>query len=131
MPHTLFRSAMATLFALALASPALSQSDEQKAAIATVYKMSQESKSIDEFTAMIDECQRLLETELSKSYQDYIKKLASWAYNRRGELRSEEAAAQAGADGADAAAQLDAQAMEDFNASLQLDATRYKAFHNR
>jgi tetratricopeptide (TPR) repeat protein len=97
--------------------------DDSKAAIQSVYQMSQEAKSIAELDKMIDECRRLLETGLSKTYEDYVKQLASWAYNRRGELRSEEAESP---ESGNAAA-----AMEDFNTAIELDPTRGKAYHNR
>lgn len=128
MPQTVSRFVSAILLVFALAPSVFAQNEEQKAAIQAVYKMSQEAKSLDELTAMIDECQRLLGTELSKSYQDYIKQLASWAYNRRGEVRSEDAGKQSDAA---AAGELDAQALDDYNKAIELDTSRWKAYHNR
>jgi tetratricopeptide (TPR) repeat protein len=128
MPHMSHRFLLTVLFALAATAMAAAQdeapSDEDsKAAIQAVYQMSQQAKSIAELDQMIDECRRLLEKGLTKTYEDYIKQLASWAYNRRGELRSEEADSQGSGDAASA--------MEDFNAAIELDPTRGKAYHNR
>jgi tetratricopeptide (TPR) repeat protein len=126
-------SCIAAVFSLAafFATAASGQEDPSKSAVAEVYRMSQEAKTLEEFDAMLDECQRLMEAGLSQAHQDYVKQLASWAYNRRGELRAEEAAAKAEAGETEAAAQLEAGALEDFNEAIKLDPTRWKAYHNR
>jgi tetratricopeptide (TPR) repeat protein len=131
MPRTLIRSAAVLLLAGFLAPVAAGQEDTSKSAVADVYRMSQESKSIEDFDKMIEECLRLQDAGLSQAHADYVKQLTSWALNKRGELRSDAAIAKADAGEAEAAAQLDAQALEDFNASLKLDPSRWKAYHNR
>lgn len=129
MPHTSLRYLLAALVTLAGAPAAMGQEDAT-AAIRSIYERSQAASTLDDYAAMIDECQRLLEAGLSRQHQDYVKRLASWAYNRRGEARADEAATKAEAD-PNAAAQLDAQALEDFNAAIELDPSRWKAYHNR
>lgn len=129
MPRTSLRLALVVLAGL-VSSTALAQ-DDAKTAIQSVYQMSQQAQSIDDFTTMIDECQRLVETDLSQPHQDYVKQLCSWALNRRGELRADEAASKLNEGDSEAATQAEAQALEDFNAALELDPSRWKAYHNR
>jgi tetratricopeptide (TPR) repeat protein len=125
------------LLAMPLAAPVRGQGPAQGAAdhrtaVQAVFQLSQTAATMEDYTTMIDECQRLMaEPGLAPAHQAYLKQLGSWALNRRGEARSEESAAKAEAGDTEAAAQLDAQSLEDFNLALEWDATRWKAFHNR
>ncbi len=129
MPRTLLCCTVVVLAGL-FGLPAFAQ-DDVKAALESVYRLSQDARSIDDLTVMIDECRRLLDTDLAPKHQEYVKQLCSWGLNRRGELRADEATAKSAAGDAEGSAQLDAQALEDFNAALELDPSRWKAYHNR
>jgi tetratricopeptide (TPR) repeat protein len=132
MPPTLLRLVSAFLAAVVLAPVVFAQEEEgAKSAIQTVYEMSQTAETADDFDKMIEECRRLLETGLSRQHEAYVNRLAAWAYNRRGEARAEEAASVAAEGETEEAARLDSLAVEDFTASLKLDPSRWKAYHNR
>ncbi|MBW3598190.1 MAG: tetratricopeptide repeat protein [Planctomycetes bacterium] len=131
MSSTSLRLVAAAMVLLFAAPAALAQDDDARTAIQSVYEMSQSAETAEDYTKMIEESQRLLETGLSQQNSEYVRKLTAWAYNRRGEARAEEAGKHAAEGQTEAAAGLDAQALEDFNAAIQLDASRWKAYHNR
>ena len=130
MPHTFHRLAPAIVAALFLPSVVLAQ-EEDKSAVQSVYDMSQSAETADDYTAMIDECQRLPQTGLSEANGNYVTRLMSWAYNRRGEARAEEATAKVEEGDAATAAQLDATALEDFNTAIKLDGKVAESWANQ
>lgn len=96
---------------------AQSQPAPSKDLVADAYAASKEAKTVPQFTEVIDLCRQALDAEPAEKTAAYLRTLMSWAYNKRGE-----SFAQTGKE-ADAAA--------DFEASVQLDPTRWKAIHNR
>lgn len=94
-------------------------------------ELSQVSKSIEQFTAMIELCKRANAKSLSVEELKYSRDLQSWAYNKRGEAYAAQAA-EFMKEGSDReAAKLDRHALDDFQASVKLDPNRWKAIHNR
>ena len=71
----------------------------------------------EDFSEIIELCHQGLETGLDGSMTVYARRLMGWAHNRRGELRSE-------ADEQEAA-------LEDFEAAVSLDDTKWRYVHNR
>lgn len=70
-----------------------------------------------DYTRVIERCRKASALPASAEAVAYAGQLASWAYNRRGEVL-----ARAGRDEA---------AFEDFAASVQFDPSRWRAYHNR
>jgi tetratricopeptide (TPR) repeat protein len=81
------------------------------------YGITRAARTEEDFSKIIDLCQQGMERPLNESDEKYGRSLMAWAHNRRGELRAE-------------AGQED-QALADFESSVQLDPSRYGAYHNR
>ncbi len=60
----------------------------------------------------------------------YANELSAWAHNRRGEARADRAAELTKQDQQTKAAELDAQALADFETAVKLDPKNWKALHN-
>ncbi|MEX0641617.1 MAG: tetratricopeptide repeat protein [Pirellulales bacterium] len=80
-------------------------------------ELSDTAQTVDQFSTAIDLCHRGLGGGPPRELAVALRRLAAWAYNRRGELRS------------DAREQQDAFA--DFQAAISLDPTCWVAIHNR
>ena len=61
----------------------------------------------------------------------YADELAAWAHNRRGELQAKQAVDLAQQDRQSEAAELDAQALADFETAVRMDPKNWKPLHNR
>ncbi|MBI3837840.1 MAG: tetratricopeptide repeat protein, partial [Planctomycetia bacterium] len=70
-----------------------------------------------DYSEVIDLCRKGIAAGLKRNYEDYARRLMSWAYNRRGEVR--------------AAAQQDREALADFEAAVELNNHSWRAIHNR
>lgn len=81
------------------------------------YELSKTAKSEAQYSKIIELCQQGLEAGVPKKTLDYGRKLMSWSYNRRGQLRLDNN-------------QPD-QAMNDFETSIKFDPSRWRAYHNR
>lgn len=81
------------------------------------YGKTTSARSEADFSEIISLCQRGLRAELSEDTETYGKELLSWALNRRGQARLDRGELQ--------------DAMADFDAAIENDASRFLAFHNR
>lgn len=106
-------------------------SADQRAAITAAYEKSKNAVVLADFTAVVESCQKALGGTLAEKDKTYTQRLASWALNRRGELYAEQAAKLTNQNPATESAKLDGLALADFEESIKLDDTRWKAFHNR
>jgi tetratricopeptide (TPR) repeat protein len=66
----------------------------------------------------------------SQADRDYARSLLAWALNRRGELRSEQAAALADSGQTDRASKLDTQAADDFATAVEYSPANWRHRHN-
>ncbi|WP_442481953.1 tetratricopeptide repeat protein [Aeoliella sp. SH292] len=80
-------------------------------------RMSSAAQSEAELTDVVQLCRHVLAIDNSKVAIDYSNNLASWALNRRGEIRTDDGRVE--------------EALLDFNDALRLDPNRYRAIHNR
>ena len=104
---------------------------EAKVLLHEAFTLSQSSAKIGDLSQIVDLCRRANGMQLAPEEAQYTKNLLAWAYNRRGEMWSEEAASLAKQGYEKEAARVDRKALEDFNAAIRLDANRWKALHNR
>jgi tetratricopeptide (TPR) repeat protein len=102
--------------------------DGPAAIISQAFEKTKTATTLEDYSAVIDLCQGLQGAALSEAQTDYVKKLAAWALNKRGEARSDLAAKEATAE---EASELDKLALADFEAAIALDGARWKAYHNR
>jgi len=118
------------------AAPAAAQqpvptSEEGKQLLRDAHAKSLEATTLEQYSEIISLCQRAATMPLSENLVDYERKLRGWAHNQRGEHYSEQAAALARAEQTDAAAKLDAQALDEFETAIELNPNYWKAIHNR
>lgn len=99
--------------------------------MADAYALSKTAKTIDEFSSIIESCERVLAEQATEETHTYARQLASWSYNRRGELFAQMAAEQIDQGEERKANELDTLALDDFQQAITLDKTRWKAYHNR
>lgn len=122
------------MLALLLAGgvPAIAQETDEafdeKQAIADIYNRTKSAKTSGDFSQIISRIESARKQQLSKQSADYLQTLLSWAYNRRGETRIDEIEE---APSSEAADKLADEALSDFEASIKLDDSRWKAYLNR
>ncbi len=80
-------------------------------------EIAQSADSEKDFTEIIENCEKGLQAAPSEEATLYARRLASWALNRRGQLRADRAQTQA--------------ALADFSRAIQYDPQRWRAIHNR
>lgn len=90
------------------------------AAMQRVYRLTQTADSEADFEEIIGACRQTLEAPAASGDAAYAQQLLSWALNRRGELRW---------DRAENGTEFQ-RAEDDFERSVQLDATRWRATQN-
>jgi tetratricopeptide (TPR) repeat protein len=75
------------------------------------------AQSEDDFSRIIETCRRAQTSQPSADTDLYASELASWALNRRGQLKAESG--------------RDNEAIRDFDDAVRADAQRWRAIHNR
>ena len=89
------------------------------------------AKTVDDFSEVIEQCERVLGVKLSPENSEYAHQLAAWGYNRRGEAYAQEAATLAEKGEERKANELDEVALADFESALAHDPKKWKAVQNR
>lgn len=102
-----------------------------KKLLAGAYERTKTAQTIDEFSEVIEQCERALAAKLTEENAAYARQLAGWSYNRRGELYAKDAAALAGDGEERQANDLDELALADFEAAISHDPGKWKALQNR
>lgn len=99
--------------------------------MADAFALSKTAKTVDEYSTIIETCERVIAETPKLETIKYARELAAWGYNRRGEAYVQQAVELA-AKGEDRQAnELDAVALEDFQQAIAHDKTKWKAYHNR
>jgi tetratricopeptide (TPR) repeat protein len=102
------------------ASPSIaagSQASATTLALARAHKAAATAKTEAEFSEIITTCQRIRTDQATSEETAFGRQLASWAMNRRGQLR--------------AGAGRTSEALADFDIAIRLDAKCWRAIHNR
>ena len=135
MPHVSIQRhlvlAVAVFIPIALFSPAADATADQKELIQQAYEKTKNATSIADFDTILQLCAEAHKGGLNSPQESYVKSLIAWAQNRRGELYTEQASAAQQRGEKERAAELDGKALADFEAAIDLDATRWKPWHNR
>jgi len=127
-----FACSIFVVFAFVIASPGVGLGQQDTAGLlASAYQKTQTAKTVTDYTAVIDLCQQAEGTNLTPAQTTYVRQLASWAYNRRGEAYVDQAATALESGNKSQAAGLDAKALDNFEKAVANDETRWKAIHNR
>jgi tetratricopeptide (TPR) repeat protein len=96
-----------------------------------IYSKTESASSTLDFSTIIDFCRNVSgDSTRNQEDRNYAKILMSWALNRRGESRSDQASLLVQNQQWGEATKLDAQARKDFEAAIQLDKSRWRAYFN-
>jgi len=85
--------------------------------IQQAYDESRAAESERQYSSVITLCEQGIQAGVSEDTKEYAQRLMSWALNRRGQLRAGRGDEEGG--------------LADFEAAVQYDKTRWRAFHNR
>ncbi|MFY8201497.1 MAG: tetratricopeptide repeat protein [Pirellula staleyi] len=97
----------------------------------SIYLKTENASTVADYTAILAFCRNVAgDTTRSREDREYARNLMSWAANRRGEARSDQAGIMVREQQLSEAEQLDALARKDFENAIQLDNTRWRAHHN-
>ena len=99
--------------------------------LAETYARCKDATTADDFGQVIEVCERALAAQPLETVSKYAHELAAWAYNRRGEVYADQAAALFNQGQERQATELDALALDDFRAAVGHDPAKWKAIHNR
>lgn len=98
--------------------PAAGAAGDPVTRLRAAHQRSRNAETPGQLTAIIEECEEAISAPgISDNWIAYGQKLQSWALNKRGLLRDQEG-------------QFDA-ALADFDRAIQLDPSRWQAWHNR
>ncbi len=96
-----------------------------------IYGKTESATTVADYSAIFDFCRNVAgDSTRLKEDRQYARILMSWAANRRGEARSDQAGMKVQEQQLSQAAELDALAKKDFETSIQLDPSRWRAHHN-
>jgi len=96
-----------------------------------IYGKTEAASTVADYSAIFDFCRNVVgDSTRIKEDRQYARNLMSWAANRRGEARSDQAGMKVQEQQLSQAAELDALAKKDFETSIQLDPSRWRAHHN-
>jgi tetratricopeptide (TPR) repeat protein len=89
------------------------------------------AQTIDDFSEIIEQCERVLGAKLNPQNAAYAHELAAWGYNRRGEAYASQAVELVEKGEERKANELDDVALADFESALAHDPKKWKAVQNR
>ncbi|MEM8734155.1 MAG: tetratricopeptide repeat protein [Planctomycetota bacterium] len=96
-----------------------------------IYDTTKSATTQQRVSAIIGACRKVVSARgRSQIDRDYAKSLLAWALNRRGEMRSDEAAELVSSGSFDDADRLDALAAEDFRAAIDYAPDNWRTRHN-
>lgn len=96
-----------------------------------IYGKTESASTIADYSSIFDFCRNVVgDSTRMKEDRLYAKTLMSWAANRRGEARSDRAGVFVREQQLAKAEEMDGLAKKDFESSIQLDPTRWRAHHN-
>ena len=96
-----------------------------------IYGKTESAATIADYSSILNFCRNIAgDSTRVKEDRLYARTLMSWAANRRGEARSDQASKLVREQQLGQAAELDAMAIKDFESSIQLDPSRWRAHHN-
>jgi tetratricopeptide (TPR) repeat protein len=99
--------------------------------LTATYEQTKDATSADDFSRVIEVCERALSADPPEKIRNYARQLAAWGYNRRGEVYADQAAVLFNQGSDRKANELDALALDDFQAAVRHDPQKWKAIHNR
>ncbi len=106
-------------------------SDAVSADLLAIYQQTQTAKQESEITSIARACAKVIpDTARSRVDREYAANLFSWALNRRGEIRNEQAALLVEQGQVDQATSLDLQAAKDFETAIQYNPGNWRTHHN-
>lgn len=97
----------------------------------TIYAKTEQASTVSDYSSIYDFCRNVAgDSTRNREDRQYARRLMSWAANRRGEVRSDQAGMMVRDQQLAEAEKLDALARKDFETAVQLDSSRWRARHN-
>jgi tetratricopeptide (TPR) repeat protein len=118
------------IVAMGFAAHAFS-ADDARQILDRAYALTDSAATVEQFNEILQLCQQAASGPMSSDMVTYRRQLLSWAYNRRGEVFAERAAALVDPKEKEQARKLEAQALADFERAVENDPQRWKSLHNR
>ncbi len=87
--------------------------------------------AVSELNKVLEKIEKLRGGGPEPAIETYLTELQAWVLHRRGEAYVQQAAEAANANQVELSERLDKQAMQDFDAAIKLDASRWKSYHHR
>jgi tetratricopeptide (TPR) repeat protein len=101
--------------------------EETKTILQALADQAKQLKSASEYSDFIDQCQPVLQRELTTAQRNYVTNVAAWARGKRGELRLETAEQLQQVGNAQFQQALES-ALEDFDRAIEAEQSRWKLF---
>lgn len=105
--------------------------DQAKRLLRQAHATSLQAESLQQYTEVIRLCEQVSSLALTEDLDEYERKLRSWAHNQRGEYYHDRAGSSLEAGRSTVAAQMDDQALREFETAIELNPDYWKALHNR
>ena len=110
--------------------PAVAKPDDR--IVGPIHRLTRSAQTVQDYSTIIERCATTIDqSDLANADRDYLKKLASWAYNRRCESRLEAAEYYQNAGLEAQAATTADEALSDAIQALEFDPSRWRAWVNR
>jgi tetratricopeptide (TPR) repeat protein len=113
------------------AAPSIPTNADVTRLLTAAFERTQQATTLDDYNAIIETCESALKQNLAAESAAYARRLAAWAYNRRGEIYAQQATEHLATGDREKAIDLDLLALEDFKASVAYDPGKWKSLHNR
>lgn len=111
--------------------PTIPLDPEVASLLSSAFERTQRATTLDDYNVVIESCEQALARKVGGEAAAYAKRLAAWAYNRRGEIYAQQATEHLARGDREKARDLDSLALEDFKASVAYDPGKWKSLHNR
>lgn len=123
---------LATIFALVqfATTPVVAQ-EENQARGEQLYAEAKAASTVAEQNRVLEKIERFRDNHAGTELNEYLTQLEAWLLHQRGEAYAKQAAAANERSETKTGRQLDAKAMEDFDAAIKLAPDRWKSYHHR
>ncbi len=111
--------------------PAQEASQDMNALSHQLHQEAKSATTCEELNGVLTKISALRGRGPEQQVDKYLADLQAWVLHRRGEAYVKQAAEATGANQTAISAQLDRQAMQDFDAAIKLDPQRWKSYHHR
>jgi len=95
------------------------------------FRLTKTAKSLEDYEAVLAICEKALALDPTDQQREYVTQLMSWGHNRRGQEYSKQGDEAAAEGKWEDSLNWEKKALADYETAIELDATRWRAIHNR